>query len=50
MCGRYQLLYEPLTTDPPLSSALCSAISARACGPVLPLRPVLVVFPLARAL
>ena len=37
MCGRYQLLYEPLTTDPPLSPALRSAISARASGEVFPL-------------
>lgn len=45
MCGRYQLLYEPLTTDPPLSSALRSAISARASGEVFPSDPILVFYP-----
>ena len=44
MCGRYQLLYEPLTTDPPLSPALRSAISARASGEVFPSDPILVFY------
>ena len=44
MCGRYQLLYEPLTTDPPLSPALRSAISERASGEVFPSDPILVFY------